>query len=276
LQPSINVISIQDPILNLSTIEARKLTIKPQHKLGTNAGSRLPQKRFSDRKDALNRFQTKFNSFKNTSLSKREPKVLFFYGVGGIGKSRLLDHIMSSYLKTYKKCIYSWIDFADPSLRATFKALLNLKENISKRKIINFNHFDIACAIYFKKKNPEIVFRNKDIAFLEEARILGSILSTIDGFGLAGAATGIVNKIYKYYHKLNLSPEIKNDLNDLETLPVLEIEKRLIAFIAYDFEASCLKQNIEAPVFLIDTYEDLWSIGRHEGNLFTMKGDGAK
>lgn len=244
------------------------MAIKPTYKVGKNHIDRHLKKKFTNWKDALNYFRTKYNSFKNKSFLYREPSALFFYGVGGVGKSRLLEEIMVSYLNTYPKCIYSWIDFADPSLRSTSKALINLKENISKRKIINFNHFDIAYAVYFKKKNPEISIKKKDIAFLNEAGIIGSILSTVDGFGIAGAATGIVNKIYEYYAKLNLNHDIKGDLSDLETLPVLEIEKRLISFFAYDFEKSCLKHNIETPVFLIDTYEDLWSESRHEGNIF--------
>lgn len=206
----------------------------------------------------------------NTPEKAVEYRAITYYGVGGVGKSSLLKQLRKDLVKKYPTASYSSVDFVDPAYRTISRALLELQRNIVCSRKINLPHFELAYSLYFKKKNPDFVFKEKELPFKDESSLMGDILGALDGMGIAGAVTGGVSVVYKLFSKYGLEKEIRKDLTELEEYSAIEIEERLPAFFSYDLKRIFKKKEISAFIIFIDTYEALWEEGKNEANLFSQ------
>jgi hypothetical protein len=246
------------------------MPITPRFQIGKQRRSGFPDKEFTNRDTQRRAFLSLVDGLANNLENKDECRVVVYYGVGGVGKSSLLKQLTHDLLKVRDNAAFSSVDFIDPSCRTVAKALLELQRNIVCNKKISWPHFELAYSLYFKKKNPDIVFREKDLPFTEESSFMGNLLAALDHMGIAGAIVGGVSIAYKLFTKYGLEKELKADLTALEDLTAVEIEERLPAFFSYDL-GRALKQN-EIPVFVafIDSYESLWENGKTESNIFSQ------
>ena len=86
-----------------------------------------------------------------------------------------------------------------------------------------------------------------------------TMISQLDGLGMAGVVSGIVGKIYETKKNWNLDKEVKAYLKELEHASIQDIEERLVAFFAYDLQRAIEKYQIPSTVIFLDTFEALWS-----------------
>ena len=87
--------------------------------------------------------------------------------------------------------------------------------------------------------------------------MLGSIVSVIDGFGLVGAAKGIIEQTQKYIDKFVLDNDAKAALKSLHFMSERQIEDALPDFLAFDLNKASMARSIPV-VLVLDTYEALW------------------
>jgi len=245
------------------------MAITPKFQVGIKQRIHVASKKFTDREVPREIFLKRVNLASNESIKDKGFHVLVYYGVGGIGKTSLINQLIIDLTENYPNSVYTRLDFIDPSSRIASRVLLNLINNISGKIKIRFPHFDLAYSIHFKKKNPDFVFKKKEMPFESEASIIGNILGVIDGLGVAGAVTGIVNKAYELHARHGLNKEVKKELSELEDLSPLEIEERLPAYFAYDLRIALDQKNVPVFAIFIDTYEALWSGIKNEAKIFT-------
>lgn len=215
----------------------------------------VPAKEFINRETPRQNF---YAAVEASSLP--EMNVLMYYGIGGIGKSSLVKN-----LKDYTNnlgVLYTFVDFDDPAFRLPFKALIELKKNLN----IPLPHFDVAVALCFIKRNPEIQFNDKVLSGNTAFKVIQS-LSSLEPTGILGSVIGLTEIIYdKSATRGKLHKEVKSHLKALETKTANEIESELPDYFAYDVVKHLQKEKKDRCVFFFDTYELLWDKGRNESN----------
>lgn len=242
------------------------MAIKPQICLGeTNNREFVANRKFTDRKEPTQAFSNQIQQIMEENLlSNNKYHVLVYYGIGGIGKSSLQDHLKKHLKENFEKYYYSYLDFSNTSLHHPNKAFLEMINNMSCEYKFSFPHFWVAYAIYFKKLNPEMVYQDKKLLKSENWNILSGLLGLIEGAGVISVIPGIVNKAYDMLQNLELDKKLKDNLKQLETSDVCTIEKNLPALWAYDLNKNLQKFHITPAVIFLDTYEALWFNGRNE------------
>lgn len=245
------------------------MPITPKYNIGRRQRHIIASKQFTDREFPREVFSKHIDELiTNENQAEKDYHVIVYYGVGGIGKSSLQKQLKKELLDKKENALYTYADFIDSTFHFPARALLELVKNIKCSSKIVFSHFDVAYSIYFSKKNPDFVFNDKKLPFGDEANIIASILSTIDGFGIAGAVTGIVSKVYDKFKKIGLKKEAKENLIELENLSAKDIEDRLSAFFAYDLKIAIERSRIPVSAIFLDTYEALWTESKNEATKY--------
>ena len=246
------------------------MPLKPRFDFGDDSRNAYQfEKKFTDRLESRRRFREVVINISSVQLEKRTISVIDFYGVGGIGKSRLLEELINVDATKIDDCITSEIDFDDPTARTQSRALLKLRTIFKNRFQVKFGNFDIAYSLYFKKKNPEFQYGVNSEVISQEVSLLGDILSVFEGLGFIGLIPKLINKSNELYGKFKVPSTIKKALEEFENLDIQSIEDRLIAFFAYDLKKHCSELK-QLPVIFIDTYEKLWEERNSHGVLFTL------
>ncbi|MBY6199132.1 hypothetical protein [Vibrio hangzhouensis] len=209
---------------------------------------------FTDRKKPQKAFGDIIEKTLKSGEVVRDNSVITFYGIGGVGKTRLKTELVQLCSKASDKFVIAHANFALSELDRIGRFLCELVGNFEEQGV-RFPHFKIAYSIYFAKKNPDTAFNEQSLPFIEESGLISSLISSIDGFGVLGAAKDLVNQAYKLYNKtLALDTNVKAALEELAYLPLEDIEESLTSFFNYDLENYC-SQNRHFPVIFVDTYE---------------------
>lgn len=235
------------------------MAIRPRFQIGRKSQQYTPNKKFTNRDGPRNLFLDTLKSIKERGSHAEEFDVIMYYGVGGIGKSSLQEQLKKDLLEMEPDALYSTVDFKDITFHSAPRALLELVREVKYKRRIQFPHFEIAYSIYFYKRNPDITFNEKKMPFAKELDIVTTIISQLDGLGVAGIVSGIVGKIYETKKNWNLDKEVKEYLIELEHASVQDIEEQLVAFFAYDLQRAIEKHQIPSTVIFLDTFEALWS-----------------
>ena len=223
---------------------------------------------FTDRVKPKDAFRKSIAHINDTSKDKdgkekNTYKVLAFYGMGGIGKTSLRDHLCDMIKKDEElkeQVVYSYIDFQtdfpkDMISKDVFYRLIS--DRFHKNFGIKFTIFSLAYIIYLKKLNPNLELKKHTLPFAEEGDILSGIIEFLsESVGsIAGITTKIVAYAYKNYSNFFLDDNIKKELVELENQEVCNIEQELPRFFAYDL-ANFKKENPNKKVAIFfDTYE---------------------
>ena len=235
------------------------MAIQPKFQIGRKERRYFATKTFTDRELPREVFFNHLQNINQRSSHVQDYNVIVYYGVGGIGKTSLQKQLKLELTEYDSNALYTTIDFKDTTFHSPARALLELVREIEYQKNITFPHFEIAYSLYFYKRNPDTTYNEKKLRFENELSIIGSIISTLDGLGIAGSITGIVGKVYNSGKKWNLNKDVKEQLAELESCSIQEIEERLIAFFAYDLQLAIEKNNIKHAVIFLDTFEAIWS-----------------
>lgn len=235
------------------------MAIQPKFQIGRKQQEYTAEKRFTNREESKGIFMDTLKKISQRESSIDDFDVIMYYGVGGIGKTSLQNHLQEELLEHESDALYTQIDFKDTALHSPARALLELVREITYKERVQFPHFEIAYSIYFYKRNPDITFNEKKLPFEKELGIIANIVDSLDGMGIAGVVSGIVGKIYDSKKNWNLDKDVKSSLKDLEKATVQEIEERLVAFFAFDLEKAIQKLQIPSAVIFLDTFEALWT-----------------
>lgn len=209
---------------------------------------------FTDREIPQKVFISKLEETISNDNVLAKNSVITFYGIGGVGKTRLKKELTKISDNTSNQFLLAHVDFSFPELNNIGRFLCEVLNQL-ELKGVKFPHFKIAYSIYFAKKNPDMVFNEDTIPFIEESGLIATLMSAVDGFGVLGATKDLVNQAYNLYNKtLALNNDVKAELEALGNMHLDEIEDSLISFFNYDLDTFCEKAS-RFPIIFIDTYE---------------------
>lgn len=216
--------------------------------------SHKPAKEFVDRETPRQEFYDVIDG-----RSPFKGNVMMYYGIGGIGKSSLIKK-----LKEYAKeqgILYSAVDFDDPSLRTSYKALTSLEKGFG----VTFPHFDIAVTLCFIKRNPE--FLPSDIGLpneLSRKALAAMQANEVSRFNVVAGLTSLIFK--ECGSEFGLDPRMQDPLSVLEDCSATAIEDELPVYFAYDLYCHMHINKLNKCILFFDTYELLWNGCRGEAN----------
>jgi tetratricopeptide (TPR) repeat protein len=200
--------------------------------------------------------------FKKNLTGKKpdEHKVLVFYGVAGIGKSRLRQELTKEFKRMKSTAITMTIDFFGSRYRTAEDGLPFIRWTLKREYNIPFPTFDIAFALYWQKSKPHIPLTKETFPLWDETSLLGSLIETF------GEIPGVdlIPKVGKVIIK---APKLVQDLWKKHSEPLLrglsgmeakDIEERLSACLAIDIRNHLQQERLPRPlVIFFDTYEEL-------------------
>ncbi|MEM9671383.1 MAG: tetratricopeptide repeat protein [Bacteroidota bacterium] len=247
------------------------------------------QRRFTDRETQQKAFWNTLQRHREANFAKHH--ILMYYGVGGIGKSRLQTHLIEQLeKKTEDKAsqddyLIARLDFDEENLALSpLQTLDELRFQMRRDYSVSFNTYDIAYLIYWKTANPRIklevqapkVFANSDIPMdvlkvIEEHEVAKDIIKDIAETALDWTTLGLVSKVGKLLEK-NI-PKIQRwwqerGNEELKALSRMEkpseIAGALPYFLALDIQAYLQTHPDRQAIFFLDTYEKLIGDRRSE------------
>ncbi len=230
-------------------------------------GSREKKRPFTDRVGFVAAF--------DRALAELEPgeggayKVLFYYGVGGIGKTALRRHLGARLAQIPDACAAT-IDFESPSNREPEGALFLMRNELKRKYGFGFARFDLAYALYWEQTHPQTPLARADLPGLEEGDILLDILLAVEdvpGLGLLTkipkAVAGIGGMALDWWRRRG------DDLRAFAELEPQQMLERLSMFWALDLRQS-LEGTDRKVVLFLDSYEALWQARRAEHLRFSV------
>lgn len=231
------------------------MAIKPKYIVNKSI---IATKEFTDRDEFLVAFNRALNR-----EDLEENKILVYYGVGGIGKSSLINKICMNIDNNVE---YAILDVNEGNNRIAENGLYSLKKSFNKK--INFQLFDLAYAIYWKKCHPNMAINEKTFPYLEESSVILDLISTLGDLPVVSILPNIITAAEKVSKKLiNYYSSVKNEINLIEKMSVSELEEKLPYYWANDFNKSIINSKSKYVIF-IDTYEAIWEDDRTEGAFF--------
>ncbi|MCF2490794.1 hypothetical protein [Dyadobacter sp. CY347] len=205
-----------------------------------------------------------FISF-NKALDRLEPNkcnVLSFYGVGGVGKTRLKKELIKTIKEQKQIIVSSSLDFYQLEHKNVSTAVHLLYQELKSKKI-QFPTFEIAHAIFWQKVHPDQQLSKSGLPYVEEGSIVFDLISIINDIPLVGVIPKLGTIIYKAKEKYQewWTKNGERELNALQSLEPRQIEEALLYYFSLDLNFF-LEHSNSKVVFFIDTYESLW--GNHE------------
>ena len=219
-------------------------------------------KEFTDRVEPRRLFWTKYNMLKDAiSVNNDIPiQIITYYGIGGVGKSRLLKQIREELIEREADSKYCYIDFEKvKNLTTAGEEMLNvIKNDLTRRYEFEFPLYDLAYYEYnirlgFPASKPELE------SILSKHSQLNFLISVAGEIPLVGTFAKIVqyadegSTILK--NRFNNS-KLKEKVLELDNMSLDEIKEMLPYYFAMDMKYNL--SNEKYPfVFEIDTYEKL-------------------
>ncbi|MEU8346799.1 hypothetical protein SAMN05443665_10553 [Actinomadura meyerae] len=179
------------------------------------------------------------------------PCVFNLVGVGGIGKSRLLQEIGQRSAETHR---IATIDLQVPAMRQQEDALAVLRVELG-RQGIRFDRFDIAYAVLWQRLHPHLRLSPKELPFVDESEALSQIIDGAAGVPVFGTGVGLLRLLGKATSGMRQRHRIKSDdtLGQLDDLTNAELADAVTYLFAED-----LRDGSDRPyVIFVDAYEAL-------------------
>ena len=192
----------------------------------------------------------------------RKYNVLFYYGIAGIGKSKLQEELQNILNKEYPEVVWAAIDLNTKTYREVGTFLITLRNKIQEKCDAKFYLFNTIHAIYWKKLHPETPLQKENYPLIKEGGFFSKIIDVLDEFGPARLTWDIINNAPDNVRRIFKEQAI--DINRLVAMEAYELEKLLPGFFAADF-TDYLGTDSKAYIF-IDTYEALWDGMRDKGS----------
>jgi len=246
--------------------------LQPKFSFDKQKRKYVAQKEFTDREQPQETFLRNLNELSERLLSNIEyphdvkPHVLVYYGVGGIGKTTLKNKLKETVLEI-SNSISLEIDFKNVRSRECAAGLLDMANSIklsSNTKKIYFPHFELAYAIYFKKKYPDMSFSKENESLFSKHEFGIELLSFFDPVGVIGITKSVVDQVYKHSKNIVLKPDMKEELKKFEVMSLSEMEEWLPTYFGFDLNKYLEKNSAVKIIVFVDTFESLYEFGTHE------------
>ncbi|MGW8954958.1 hypothetical protein [Streptomyces sp. NPDC055709] len=178
------------------------------------------------------------------------PRILNLVGVGGIGKSRLLQELRSRTPDTFRT---ARLDLQLPTLRQQEDALAVLRMELGAQGV-KFDRFDIAYAVLWQRVHPQLPMDRKNTPFAEDSEVLSKILDDAMGLPVFGTAAGLVRLTGRAMANRQRRQRIQSDptLQELDSLSNADLGHA----VSYLFAEELRQAAEERPyVLYVDAYE---------------------
>lgn len=229
-------------------------------------------KEFTDRVEPRNVFWKNYSLIENamTSNEKIPIQVVNFYGIGGTGKTRLLEQLRYEMGEKARNAKVCYIDFEKlKGFNGEPAAILNaIKMEMKNKHDYEFPLFELAYYEYKVKlgydiSKPElknILLKNKELSFL------ASFIEEIPLVGTFAKIASMVDEGASLLRNRFNDATLKNRLKDIDSISAQEQEDLLSYYFALDFQNNLKKEKCPF-VFQIDTYERLVNELTEVGNV---------
>ncbi|MFI0352901.1 hypothetical protein [Actinomadura sp. 9N407] len=213
-------------------------------------------RRFVDRESLLEAF------IQELHRPGGSPRVFNTFGVGGIGKSRLLLELRQRCTETHRTAV---IDLQVPAMRQQEDALAVLRVELG-RQGVKFDRFDIAYAVLWQRLHPHLRLSRNELPFASESEALSQILDGAAGVPVFGTGVGLVRLVEKASTGVRQRRRIKVDetLRTLDDLTNTELTDAVTYLFAEDLRESCADGDHPYVVF-VDAYEALVPLAGNSG-----------
>lgn len=213
---------------------------------------------FTDRVDARKAFS---NSIDSWITGKEKSKILVYYGLGGIGKSRLLKELYHTSDKYYKKHsgninnVYISLDTFDCA--NAINTLIRIRSQLK----IDCALFDYAFLEYNAKSNMTVEdLKNKMTGF--ESPVIDVLNECLDlGMGSITIPSKILSKAVEFIQKKNFDRKYQEQIDEIKTLSDREIYERLPYYLGTAISNAAQKGKYNT--IFIDSYESIITSVRH-------------
>lgn len=192
--------------------------------------------------------------------------VLNFYGIGGIGKTRLIKEIRRRLREEQPSVAHAQLDMRIGAHRHPATALMGLRTVLHDDFGMRFPTFEIAFAAYWKLVHPHSPLRRSELPFMMEGEVAGDILGALADVPVVG----VVARIPRVLGKAGRAAGqwwTRRGNEELRHIAALdnphEVEEWLPAFWGADLRASLEDDYTRRVVLFLDTFEALWE-GRNE------------
>ena len=216
---------------------------------------------FTDRIDARQVFSESIDSWMNKSIPS---EIIVYYGIGGIGKSRLLKELYNTSDKYYKEKfksinnVYVSLDTFDCS------NISNTLIKIRSQLKIDCSLFDYAYMEYNAKSNISVEdLKSKMTSF--NSPIIDILNECIDlGAGSITIPSNILSKAVEFIKKRNFNKKFHEYIEEIQSLMETEIYERLPYYLGICIQNAA--QQGEYNTIFIDSYESLLTSNRYKNN----------
>lgn len=213
---------------------------------------------FTDRVDARKVFSDSIDSW---MAGKEKSKILVYYGLGGIGKSRLLKelyHTTDKYYKEYSRNINNvYISLDTFDCANVVNTLIRIRSQLK----IDCALFDYAFLEYNAKSNITVEdLKNKMTGF--ESPVIDVLNECLDlGMGSVTIPSKILSKTVEFIQKKNFNRKYQAQIDEIKTLNDIEIYERLPYYLGTAISNAA--QNGKYTTIFIDSYESIITSIRH-------------
>jgi tetratricopeptide (TPR) repeat protein len=236
----------------------------PRPKYTSEAARPRASRQFTDREELIGAVERVASD-----LPLREHKVLVYYGVGGIGKTRLRKELCRRLDDTRPEVGWAVLDFATSSHRDVENALSWLSQELTRKYGFRSPSFELALVQYLRKSRPNSPIRKEEFPFLEESDMLAEAISAardVPGLEVGAKITRLALRTHGWLAEW-WTKRGQRQLYELQGMEPNEIAERLPMFWADDLRYFMQRKGRPVVLF-IDSYEALWEEGRAEGRFF--------
>lgn len=239
------------------------MPLKPKHQLGVRRP--IATRQFTDREGFITVFD---QALVDKQAKPQEHHVVVFYGVGGIGKTRLRKEFMLRLRHQHPELLTAALDMAMPQCHDVSNALAVMRQSLSKGYGVAFRTFDIAYAAWWKKANPTMALQVSSIPFIEEGSLAALVLAAAVQLPVVGWIPAIARLSLKGGQAASewWTKRGQQELAELPEMEPADIIERLPAFWAADVKEHLQRKETGAVLFL-DTFEALTGGERAEGRV---------
>ena len=235
-----------------------------------------PSELFTNRHRAKRQFEAALDKPQLTT----EYRLLAWYGVGGQGKTALLEEFGrilkrrngEARARSSQDVGYALIDFENADNRAIATALLAIRGQLFKTAGLHFPTFEFACLRYLAMTQPEVNLKDLQARFFSTgSEYLDSLLQALNALGEFGGALHVMpgfSLITKYGTKLlgKAGHAFANWWNrrgirtfaDIDELSQDALLRRLPSYFGADLMDTLAHERPPRLVIMLDTYEALW------------------
>lgn len=209
---------------------------------------------FTDREEPRQLFWDTYNQMcEDIKLNKiTDSKVINYYGIGGIGKSRLQEQLALE-LDEANQTLYVSHDMKTSNDQLS---VLRLLANQLRKKGVRFLFYDYARYRRSELSGDEVEFVDKK-TIVESSPILSEIFDICDCIPVVSDITSPAKYLLDKYSKVKtMFNEHSDILKKIDKMNVKDIYESLPNLFAYDLNLY-LEKNKKPLVIFIDTYEAL-------------------